>query len=317
MSPALHPDAQRLLELIRLSGRKPTDQLEAAEARALYRDGRTVLQLPGAEVSSVQELTAPGPLGPIPLRLYRPLGSDPAAMLPVLVFFHGGGWVIGDLDTHDGVCRGLANASGGAVVSVDYRMAPEHVFPAAIDDAAAAVTFVAEQASALNLDATRLAVGGDSAGGNLAAVMALMARDGTLPAIVYQLLLYPAVDLTASHASYARITDGYPLVTRTVLWFRNHYLPDPTDATDWRASPLRAASLAGTAPALVLTCGHDPLCDEGRDYAERLEREGVPVSRVHLSDQIHGYLTMGRLIRAAGSTVALCGLALRDAWSAG
>ena len=315
MTSTLHPDAQRVLELIRLSGRPPFEAMSPQEARAVYRDGRNVLQPEPAAVALVRNLDAPGPAGPIPLRLYRAAGTEPHSPLPTLIFFHGGGWVIGDLDSHDVVCRGLANASGGAVVAVDYRLAPEHRFPASVDDSAAAVRFVAEQAGSLGLDAARLAVGGDSAGGNLATVMAIMARDGDLPPLGFQLLIYPATDLTACHPSYDRVTEGLPLVARSMHYFAAHYLADPAHSIDWRASPLRAADLSRLPPALVLTCTHDPLCDEGIAYAERLEREGSQVLRVHLSNQMHGFLTMGRVVRASGTAIALCGAALREAWS--
>src|SRR5580698_7666980 len=179
---------------------------------------------------------------------------------------------------HDVVCRHFANAARCAVVSVDYRMAPEDKFPAPVDDCAAATRFVVEQAEMLGVDPTRVAVGGDSAGGNLAAVMALMARDGTLPPLVYQLLIYPATDLGGTFGSYQRITEGVPLTARTMRWFIDHYVRDQADIADWRVSPLRAASLAGTARALVLTASYDPLCDEGIEYAQRLDREGVRVT---------------------------------------
>ena len=312
---ALHPDAQRVLDLIRLAGRPPLHTLSVEAARAVYRDGRETLQLPPEAVAQVRDLAAPGPAGAIGLRLYRPAGSEAGAVLPGLVYFHGGGWVIGDLDTHDGVCRGLANASGAAVIAVDYRLSPEHRFPAAVDDAVAALRFVAQTAADLGVDVRRLAVGGDSAGANMAAVLALMARNGAVPPLRYQLLLYPVVDLVGPYDSYDRCTEGYPLITATMTWFRDRYLAALSDGQDWRASPLRAETLAGVAPALLLTCGHDPLCDEGRAYAARLERDGVRVTSVHLSDHMHGFLTMGRLIRASSSTIRLCGLALQDAFA--
>jgi acetyl esterase len=230
------------------------------------------------------------------------------------VYFHGGGWVIGDLDSHDSACRRLANDAACCVVSVHYRLAPEHVFPAAVDDSATATRWVVANATALAIDPARIAVGGDSAGGNLAAVMAIMARDGTLPPIGYQVLVYPVVDLTATHPSYDRITAGYPLTATTMKWFRAHYLRDSADETDWRASPLRAASLACTAPAFVLTCSHDPLCDEGLAYAARLERENVPVTLMHLSDQMHAFFTWGKLIRAADTAMNAITAALRANW---
>ena len=190
---------------------------------------------------------APGPAGPILLRLFRP--ADAPTMCPTLIYYHGGGWVVGGLDSHDGVCRILANAAACAVVAVDYRLAPEHRFPAAVDDCSAATEWVMREAASLGLDPSRFAVGGDSAGGNLAAVMAILARDRALPTPpVAQLLIYPATDLVMNHPSYARVTDGLPLTAATMRWFGELYCAAEADRTDWRASPLRAASLGGHGP---------------------------------------------------------------------
>ncbi len=313
-TPALHPDAEKLLELIRATGRPPFETLSVAEARQAYAASRAALQPPTDEVAETRDLSIPGPGGPLALRLYRGAGAPDAAALPALLYLHGGGWVLGDLDSHDGVCRRLANLAACRVVAVDYRLAPEHRFPAAIDDAAAALAWMAANAAALGIDPARLAVGGDSAGGNLAAVLALMGRDGAAPASACQLLLYPAVDLAMDSGSYARITGGVPLTAATMRWFVDHYAPEPSQRLDWRASPLRAGRLAGTPPALVLTVAHDPLADEGRAYAGRLEAEGVRVAALHLSDQIHGVLTMGRVIAAADPALQYAAAALRDAW---
>ncbi len=312
--PALHPDAERLLELVRAAGRPAFETLSPAEARQAYAASRAVLQPLPDEVAETRDLSIPGPGGPLPLRLYRGMGTSDAGALPGLLYLHGGGWVIGDLDSHDGVCRRLANLAACRVIAVDYRLAPEHRFPAAVDDAAAALTWVAGHAEALGVDPARIAVGGDSAGGNLAAVLAIMGRDGAAPASVFQLLLYPAVDLAMASGSYARITEGVPLTAATMRYFVDHYTPDAGQRLDWRASPLRAESLAGTPPALVLTVAHDPLADEGRAYAERLETEGVRVAALHLADQIHGMLTMGRVIVSGDAVLQYAAAALRDAW---
>jgi acetyl esterase len=312
--PKLDPDATRVLDLIRASGRPPLETLSPAEARIAYAASRKFLQPDPAPVASVQELDCPGPAGAIRLRSYRGLGTAPEAALPALLFLHGGGWVIGDLDSHDGLCRQLANAAGCAVLSVDYRLGPEHRYPAAVEDAAAALRFVAAQAAPLGLDPQRIAVGGDSAGGNLAAVLGLLGRDGAVPLACLQLLLYPATDMAATMPSYQRITEGFPLVTRTVHWFRSLYIATEAEWIEWRASPLRAASVAGTPPAFVLTVGHDPLCDEGIAYARRLDEEGVAVAHLHLADQMHGFLTMGRIIRAQSMAVAQAAAALRHAF---
>jgi len=313
-TPALHPDAERLLDMMKAAGRPPLEKLSPAEARQAYSAMRAVLEPPPQEVAEVRDLSIPGPGGPLPLRLYRGAGTSEAMALPALLYLHGGGWVIGDLDTHDNVCRRLANLAACRVVAVDYRLAPEHRFPAAVEDAAAALAWVAANAETLGIDPARLAVGGDSAGGNLAAVLALMGRDGTAPVSACQVLLYPAVDFAMEFASYARFTEGVPLTTATVHYFADHYAPDPAQRLDWRASPLRAERLAGTPPAFVLTVAHDPLVDEGRAYAERLEAEGVRVAALHLSDQIHGIITMGGVIAAADPVLHYAAATLRDAW---
>lgn len=314
----LDPDALLVLDMIRVANRPPFETLSPAEAREAYANSRTVLQPPPEDVAQVRDLAAPGPGGDIPLRLYRGIGAAADETLPVLVYYHGGGWLLGDLDSHDGVCRRFANAARCCVVSVDYRMAPEHKFPACVDDCAAATRWVVAQAGALRIDPARVAVGGDSAGGNLAAVMALLARDGALPPLAFQLLIYPATDMMATSVSAQTINEGVPLTSKTMRWFIDHYMRSAADARDWRASPLRAADLSGTAPALVLTCACDPLCDEGVAYAQRLEREGVRVTHLHFSDQIHGFMTMGRIIRASGVAIDMMAAVLRKSlWPPG
>ncbi len=314
----LDPDAQLVIDMIRAAGRPPFETLTPPEARQAYSNSRKVLQPRLQDVAEVRNLNAPGPAGDIPLRIYRGLGADPAEKLPALVYFHGGGWLLGDLDSHDGVCRRFANVARCCVVSVDYRMAPEHKFPAAVDDSAAATRWVMSNAASLGIDASRVAVGGDSAGGNLAAVMALMARDGGLPPVVFQLLIYPATDMRMVTASSQTVTEGVPLTSATMRWFINHYMRSAEDANDWRASPLRAADLSGTAQALVLTCAYDPLCDEGIAYAQRLDREGVRVTRLHFSDQPHGFMSMGRIVRTADVAIDMMGAVLKKAlWPPG
>jgi acetyl esterase len=311
----LDPDNQRVLDLIKAAGRPPFNTLSPDEARGFFAAGRTVMQPDPPDVAEVRDLEAPGPNGAVRLRCYRALGCAPDAVLPVLIYYHGGGWVLGDLDSHDQACRAIANAAGCCVISVDYRLAPEVKFPGAISDSAAATRWILGQAADLGIDPARAAVGGDSAGGNIAAVMALMARDGYLPAVAFQLLIYPVTDMGMGHESYQRITEGYPLVASTMKWFVDHYLNGAADIADWRASPLRAASLAGAAPAMVVTCAHDPLCDEGVEYAKRLDREGVAVTHLHFNDQMHGFLTMGRLIRASQSLIEMMAVALRRGWN--
>jgi acetyl esterase len=313
---AIDPDTQAVLDLIRMAGRPPMETLSASEAREAFNAGRAVLSPPPEEVADVRDSTIPGPAGAIPVRLYRPLGTAASDVLPVLVYFHGGGWVVGDLNSHDIPCRRYANSARCRVASVDYRMAPEDVFPAAVEDCAAVVRYVVDNAGVLGVDASKVAVGGDSAGGNLAAVMALMARDGTLPRLAFQLLIYPATDMTMTSVSSTTIGPGVPLTSATMKWFIDHYVKG--DRTDWRASPLRVASVAGVAPALVLTCTHDPLRDEGIAYAKRLELEGVRVVHLHYSDQIHGFVGMGRLIRAADQAIDIAARVMKQAlWPPG
>lgn len=312
----LHTQARALLDLIQQRGIPPTHTLSAQDARAFYRERRAVLQPEPQAVAEVQELQATGPHGPIPLRLYKPLPAR-AEALPVLVYYHGGGWVIGDLDTHDTLCRELANRAGCAVVAVDYRMAPEHRFPAAVDDAIAATHWVHGQAASLGLDASRLAVGGDSAGGNLAAVVALAARDsGDLP-IVFQLLIYPATDQRRGAASHTTNAQGYLLTKETMDYFHDHYIVDLAHDLDWRASPLLHADLSKLPPALVLTAGFDPLRDEGMDYAVRLTESGNRAAYVCFERQIHGFITMGKVLDEANTAVSMCAAELRRAFATG
>ncbi|MFC0284075.1 alpha/beta hydrolase [Camelimonas abortus] len=303
----LDPDARTVLNLMKAAGRPAMTTLSPMEAREAYRASRRALGPDAPDVALLEHFRADGPDGAVPLRYYRPAGSDDFATLPCLVYFHGGGWVIGDLETHDYVCRRLANVSGCAVVAVDYRLAPEHRFPAAVEDCAAAVTFVAENASRLRIDPARIAVGGDSAGGNLAAVMALMARDGDLPPVAYQLLIYPAVDMVNAYPSQALDLAEFPLSAETVRWFTDHYGISAADRSDWRASPLLAPSHAGVAPAFVLTAGYDPLADEGAAYARKLEKSGVRTTYLHMSDQMHGFITMSKVIRAAEAALEIMG----------
>ena len=309
----LHPQARALLDLIAERGVPPTHTLSPQEARAVYRDRRGFTQPAPPPVASVQSLQAEGPLGPIPLRLYRPLGTMADQVLPALVYYHGGGWVIGDLDTHDTLCRELANGSGCAVVSVDYRLAPEHRFPAAVDDAIAAARWVRREAAALKLDAQRIAVGGDSAGGNLAAVVAIAARDAGEPPFAWQLLIYPATDQHRTAPSHASNGQGYLLTRDTMDYFTGHYLPDARLHADWRASPLLHPDLSRLPPALVLTAGYDPLRDEGLAYAQKLSEAGTRATQLSFERQIHGFILMGKVLAEANDAVRLCAAALRDA----
>ena len=311
----LHPQARALLDFIEQRGLPPTHTLTPADARAFYRERRFFTQPEPPEVALVRDLQAEGPHGMIPLRLYRPAGSAPEALLPVLVYYHGGGFVIGDLDTHDVLCRELANGAGCAVVAVDYRMAPEHPFPHAVDDCLAATYWVQRHAAELALDAARLAVGGDSAGGNLAAVVSTLARDaGDLP-IVFQLLIYPGTDMRRTAPSHETNGQGYLLTKDTLDYFMGHYIAEPAHALDWRASPLLHDDLARLPAAFVLTAGFDPLRDEGLQYSQRLSEAGNRATHICFERQIHGFITMGKVLDEANTAVALCAAELKRAFT--
>ena len=310
---ALDPDVEKLLALVQAAGKPSFEQLSPAEARAAYLAGRDFMQSPAEEVASVADLDIAGPGGRLPLRIYRGAGTDPAVAVPCLLFLHGGGWVIGDLDSHDRLCRRLANRIAGCVVAVDYRLAPEHPFPAALDDAVAALAWLSHADHGLAIDRGRIAIGGDSAGGNLAAVLALLGRNGAAPRAMYQALLYPATDLSCASDAYRRFTSGVTLTAATMHWFIDHYAPPGVDRKDWRLSPLHAASLAELPPALVVSVGADPLSDEGRAYAARLERAGTRVLAMHFSDQLHGLAMQGRQVRAGDVLVDMVGVALHAA----
>ena len=304
----LDPQAKALLDLMVERGVPPTHTLAPAEARRFYLERRFFTQPDAPEVAAVRDL-----LGPVPLRLYRPAGSVSDALLPVLVYFHGGGWTIGDLDTHDVLCRQLANGSGVAVVAVDYRMGPESVFPAAVDDCIASVRFVRAQAAALGIDPARVAVGGDSAGGNLAAAVSIALRDGGDPPLAFQLLIYPATDMRAEAPSHTHNGQGYLLTSDSIAYYRGNYIDQEVHWSDWRASPLLAADLSRLPPALVLTAGYDPLRDEGRLYADALSAAGTTAQYLCFERQIHGFITMGRVIDEANTAVALCAVVLKRA----
>jgi len=275
------------------------DQMAALNMPALHtltpeiiRQGtRMQLSLLGEPepVAHVENRAIPGPAGEIPIRIYRPDDSGP---LPVLVFFHGGGWVICDLDTHDPICRSLTNQARCMVVSVGYRLAPEHKFPAAPEDCYAAAQWVAQHAAELNGDPARIALGGDSAGGNLTAVVAQMARDRDGPPLIFQLMIYPATNFKAKTASKASNAQGYVLTYEDMLWFTNHYLKSEEDKQNPLASPMLAANLRGLPPALIVTAEYDPLRDEGEQYGERLKEAGVPVTISRYNGMTHGFLSM-------------------------
>ena len=308
----LDADAAAVYQAFQEAGRPPYETLTPDEARVFYLQARFVANPEPPELKSVQPLAIPSPHGSIPARIYTPLQPrQTGGLAPCLVFFHGGGWVIGDLDTHDVVCRKLADEGRLIVISVDYRRAPEHKFPAAVDDAITATKWIAGNAGQLGIDASRLMVGGDSAGGNLAAVVAISARDGNGPALAGQVLIYPATDFAMKHPSH-REPETSILLTHTVIrWFRDHYLNAIADGQDWRASPARVKTLAGLPPAYVLTAGADPLRDEGDEYAQRLKQAGVAVTYRTFPGQFHGFFTMGKLLQQANVAASEIGVWLK------
>ena len=304
---SLHPQVAALLERVARSPLPPYHSVPAFVARRIYRDTRSALAPRPPELAEVRLHIFDGRVA---VRSYRPVIGE---VLPALVFFHGGGWTIGDLDTHDVVCRQLALGARCAVYSVDYRLAPEHPFPAAVDDCFFATAYIHSNCDRLKIDGSRIAVGGDSAGGNLAAVVSLMARDKGLQ-LAYQLLIYPATDQRCGFPSHERNGEGYLLTREGIRFFRAGYLPEEADRSDWRASPLLAASHAGLPPAFVLTAGYDPLVDEGRAYAERLAQAGVEVIYREYPDMVHGFVLFGGAVDAANAAVAECCERLRGAF---
>jgi acetyl esterase len=276
------------------------------QVRAGFVDMCRQWTVPSPPLASITDRTA----GEIPIRVYRPDGDG---ALPTLVFFHGGGFFVGSIDTHDDVCRAVAARSGWVVVSVDYRLAPEHPFPAASDDAFAALQWVAAHAGELGADPARLAVGGDSAGGNLAAVTALRARDEGGPQLSLQVLIYPVTDWAQDTSSMAANGSGYFLTADAMRMTRQLYLPDPSRWADPYAAPLRAPDVSGVAPAIVVTAEFDPLRDEGEAYADRLAAAGVPVDRTRCAGMIHGFVQMLPVTPRAGEVLDLVSDRLRKA----
>ena len=285
---ALDPALKALLDAMAASGAPALDALPPVEARVMFDN----MPLPRREiaVASVENRKIPGPAGEIPVRIYRPEG---AGLKPVLVYFHGGGWVIGSLDSYDATCRELCVGAGCVVVSIDYRLAPEQRYPAAVDDCYASARWVAANAASLGVDPRRLAVGGDSAGGNLSAAVSLMARDKGGPAICFQLLVYPVTDADFTTGSYVQNAEGYLLTATSMKWFWGHYAPSEAQRREAYASPLRAADLSGLPPAWVCTAEFDPLRDEGEAYAKRLQKAGVSTALTRYEGLIHGFISMG------------------------
>ncbi len=309
---ALDPQVRALLDQMAAIGGPPIYELSAQEAR---QSSAALAAMQGAPeaVAKVENFKLPGPSGGIPVRIYTPAGERP---LPILVHFHGGGWVIGDLESCDVLCRSLCNAAGCIVVSVDYRLAPEHPFPAAVEDAYLATLWTAENAANLGGDPLRIAVGGDSAGGNLAAVTALIARERGKPLLRFQLLVYPVTDAACDTPSYSENAEGYFLTRDAMQWFWNHYARSESDRLHPHASPLRAKDLSGLPPALVITAEFDPLRDEGERYANRLQAAGVPVQFTRYDGMIHGFFGMGSILDQGKKAIQQAAAALRSALAA-
>lgn len=279
----------------------PSVPATPAMARENLRRARLVNQPDPPHVSLIREFQASGPAGDIPVRYYRAAGTATTDILPVQVYYHGGGWVVGDLDSHDWTCRMVANAAKCAVVSVDYRLAPEHRFPAAFDDALAAAKWVADNSVKLRIDPVRMSIGGDSAGGNLAAAVAIALRDDGTVKLRAQILTYPIVDVTRPYDP--RFNKGLALTGDGMRAYIDHYVPDAALWRDWRVSPWFASTLKGLPPALVILAGFDPLYDEGLAYAERLQQDGVPTVVKNYPGQMHGFLSRAKLLRKAYNAI--------------
>ncbi len=297
LSEKLDPNVRLLLQAVQAEANPSLESLPPAEARKAAAENMKPVRGTPEEVRSVEDLRIPGPLGEIPVRVYTPDAGSPH---PGLVYFHGGGWVIGDLDTHDVPCRAIARRSGAVVVSVDYRLAPEHRFPAAVTDCYAATVWTARNAGRLGIDPARLCVAGDSAGGTLAAVVALKSRDEKGPAIALQAMVYPVTDLSSFDTdSYSEFAEGYQLTRGLMEWFRDLYLGSAEDGRSPHASPLLARDLRGLPPAVVITAECDPLRDEGEAYAKRLKDAGVPVESKRYAGMIHPFFSLAGAIPQA------------------
>ena len=306
----LHPQAQAFIDTLDALQRPPIAELTVAAAR----QGLKGLLPPSEEaVGAIDEFDIPGGDGqPVRARAYTPRDAREGA-LPLLVWLHGGGWVAGDLDNHDATCRALANASGCKIVAIDYRLAPEHKFPAGLDDCYAATRWLATHGDSLGIDPRRIAIAGDSAGGNLAAAVTLMARDRGGPVLAFQLLVYPVTHHAFDTPSYRQYGDGYLLTAEGMRWNWNHYLPDAAAGLDPLASPLLAPDLRSLPPALVIVAECDPLCDESEAYARRLADAGVPVECKRYDGMLHAFFTLGQVFDDGRAAVAHAGEAVRRA----
>jgi acetyl esterase len=304
MAVTLDPSAAALAAMMRESGRRPLETLSPAEAREQFAATQAAVRPDPPVMRSVEDMLIPGPDGAIRIRVYTPLALPATNAAPGFVFYHGGGWVVGDLESYDVVCSEIATRASMIVVSVAYRLAPEHRFPASLDDCIAATVWIAGHATRLGIDATRLFVGGDSAGGNLAAVVTMHARHSKKPRLAGQVLVYPVTDLAMDSASHSDPDTDVLLTHAAMRWFRSHYLGDLSQIADWQTSPLRMPHLQGLPPALVATCGADPLHDEGEEFARRLRDAGNDVLHIDYPGQFHGFLNLGKLLPEANRLIA-------------
>jgi len=302
------PEVEAFLE--RSRGRPSFETLSVADARIFYRAGRDTVNLPSIPIGEVINDSFGGRGGAVALRRYLPVEILPGAQ-PAILFFHGGGWVVGDLDSHDSICRHMVAATGLQVIAVDYRLAPEHRFPAAVEDAIDAHATLVDRAADWSVDPQRIALMGDSAGGGLSMVVALHARDMCLPLPIAQLLFYPVTDLRGGTDSYARV-EGVPITATTMAWFADQYLEHPSQVADWRVSPLLAKSCASVPATFIAICEEDPLYDEGKALAARLYRHGITVLLRDLPGQIHGFLTLGRQLSEATRSIEAAAAFLKD-----
>jgi acetyl esterase len=306
----LDPSIQGLLQRLPEFGTYPIWEKNPVEARGDYQRFCQFANPQAVPIGKTENIKLPGPAAEIPLRIYTPVAAGGAA-LPGLVYFHGGGFVLGDLDCYDGLCRTLANESGCRVISVDYRLAPEYPFPAAVEDSFAALTWIEANALDLGIDANDIAVAGDSAGGNLAAVMCLLAKQRRTASIAFQLLIYPETRIIVP--KQGPFGAGYFLDNRAIAWFHDHYVPKDADSADERLSPLAAKDLSGLPPAYIVTAGFDPLREDGIAYAEKLKAAGVSVMHIDYPTMIHGFFSMPGLIPLASEAIAAAAQAVRKA----
>jgi acetyl esterase len=310
---ALDPQIEVVLDLVRKANAPELWKLTPDQAREQYRLRVDKLKVKES-IHRSNDRSIPGDGGVIAIRIYHPRENNKGELLPVLVWYHGGGFVIGDLDTHDSACRMLANSADCLVVSVDYRLAPEYKFPCAVDDCAAALKWISQHAEEIGGDAARIAVGGDSAGANLATAVAIMARNAGYPKIVFQLLIYPCVAPEPDTPSHKKFAEGFVLTRNTITWFYKHYLRSARDVSDFRFAPLVADDLSSLPPSLVLVAGYDPLRDEGVQYAQRLIEAGNRVRLANYEGMIHGFFLMGGAVDAAKRAVTESAAMLREAF---